>query len=137
MYILSVEAFSSQHWVMVVLVVTHLLRCTHSQPLKLLSINVVSKISGNHHHHHQTDVKFAQQHLRVRLSVLRRRSNFKNKNCILFLNNTCVHAVLCVHVFAMLCMKMFVNFRIFCNCMLVYVPLICVIVGICTLYVFL
>ena len=37
--------------------------------------------------------------------------------------------------FAMLCMNMFVNFCMFR--MPVYVPLICIIIGICALYVFL
>ena len=44
-------------------------------------------------------------------------------------------AILCVHVFVMLCMKMFVNCCMFC--LLVYILLICIIMGICALYVFL
>ena len=41
--------------------------------------------------------------------------------------------ILCACVFAMFCMKMFVNFHVLYACML----LICITMGICALYVFL
>ena len=38
--------------------------------------------------------------------------------------------ILCAGIFAMLCMKMFVNFHVLYAC----IPLICIIMGICALF---
>ena len=63
------------------------------------------------------------------------------------LSALCVHMILCVRVcvrahahtilcvcFAMLCMKMFAN--LYVSCLLVYIPLVCIIMGVCTLYIY-
>ena len=62
--------------------------------------------------------------------------------CMCVILHVCVHArypvcvrvcmTLCVCVFAMFCMKMFVNFHVLYAC----IPLISVLIGIGTLYVF-
>ena len=44
----------------------------------------------------------------------------------------CMRVIMCMHVFAMLCMKMFVIFVLYAC-----IPLICITMGICALYVFL
>ena len=50
------------------------------------------------------------------------------------LNNPVLNLCIFVHIVIMLCMRMFINFYMFCLSVFVYIPLICIIMGICALH---